>query len=101
MNKPKYHILVCASFRVTGEPKGICNKKGSVGLLPYLETEINDRGLNDVIVSSTGCLKYCDYGPVLVIYPEGKWYGKVGESEIDEILDGIESGKLIDKYQIP
>ena len=34
MEKPDYHILVCASFRVGGDPKGTCHKKGSVDLLP-------------------------------------------------------------------
>ncbi|OHD30997.1 MAG: ferredoxin [Spirochaetes bacterium GWD1_27_9] len=100
MNKTKHHILVCASFRVAGEPKGICNKKGAVGLLQYLETEINDRGIDDVIVSSTGCLKLCDNGPVLVVYPQGDWYGKVNEEAIDEILDAIESGKKAEKYLV-
>ncbi len=98
MEKPKHHILVCASFRVAGEAKGICNKKGAVGLLQYLETEINDRGMDSVIVSSTGCLKLCDNGPVMVVYPEGHLYVKVDENAIDEILDALEDGKACEKY---
>jgi (2Fe-2S) ferredoxin len=94
MNKIDYHLLVCASFRVQGEPKGVCHKKGSVSLLQYLETEINDRGIPGVAVSSTGCLKYCDKGPVMVVYPQGVWYQEVNESLIDTVLDGMENGKL-------
>ena len=100
MNKPKHHIFVCASFRVNGEPKGICYKKGSVNLLQYLETEINDRGIDYISVSSTSCLKYCDKGPVMIVYPEADWYGEVDESAIDEILDALESGSKADKYLI-
>jgi len=93
MDKPKHHIFVCASFRVEGEAKGMCNKKGSTGLLPYIENEILDRGL-DALISSTGCLKACDHGPVMVVYPEGYWYGRVDSEEaIDEILDALEKGK--------
>ncbi len=44
MPKPQYHILVCNSFRFQGEPQGVCNKKGAVDLLQYLEEEIINRG---------------------------------------------------------
>ena len=101
MNKPKHHIFVCASFRAGGEPKGICHKKGSTDYLGYIENEILDRGLTDVIVSSTGCLKGCDHGPVMVVYPDNVWYGNVdGEDAIDEILDALEDGEVAQSYLI-
>jgi (2Fe-2S) ferredoxin len=87
MKQPNHHIFVCASFRVTGSPQGACNKKGSVQLLQYLEEGISDRGIENVAVSTTGCLKYCEQGPVMVVYPENKWYGEVNEAKIDEALD--------------
>ncbi len=93
MNKPKYHFFVCNSFRLTGEPQGICNKKGAPGLLQYLEEEIIDRGI-DAMVSSTGCLKQCEKGPVMIIYPDNYWYGEVTEEIIDEILDALEEGRI-------
>jgi len=97
MEKPKYHILVCASFRVKGDPKGVCHKKND-GFLQYLEEEILSRGL-DAQVSATGCLKLCDNGPVMVIYPQGRWYGKVdGEEAMDAILDALEEGGVCEKY---
>ncbi|MGD9730547.1 MAG: ferredoxin [Desulfamplus sp.] len=99
MGVPKHHILVCASFRPSGELKGKCHKKGSVDFLPYLENEIIDRGLSDVIVSSTCCLKMCDQGPVMVVYPQNTWYGGVeSEDIIDEILDSLEAGTVAEKY---
>ena len=100
MDKPVTHIFVCASFRADGDPKGICHKKGSTDLLPYIENEILDRGM-DAQVSSTGCLKGCDHGPVLIVHPQGTWYGGV-ESEIivDEILDALESQGIAEAYRI-
>ncbi len=99
MGVPKHHILVCASFRPSGELKGKCHRKGSVDFLPYLENEIIDRGLSDVIVSSTCCLKMCDQGPVMVVYPQNRWYGGVeSEDIIDEILDSLEAGTVAEKY---
>jgi NADH:ubiquinone oxidoreductase subunit E len=69
MKKPDHMILVCASFRVAGDPKGVCNKKGSTGLLQYMEEEILDRGL-DCLILTTGCMKQCDDGPVMIVQPE-------------------------------
>jgi (2Fe-2S) ferredoxin len=99
MEKPKHHIFVCASFRASGEPQGVCHKKGSGSFLGYLENELLDRGLTDVVVSSSGCLKGCDHGPVMVIYPENLWYGGVESEEvIDEILDALETGQPVSRY---
>lgn len=99
MEKPEYHIFVCNSFRVTGEPQGICNKKGAIQLLPLLEEEILDRGLV-AQVSTTGCLKVCDRGPAMVIYPQNYWYGEVDEDKLTEILDALEEGKPVEEYLI-
>ena len=89
MENPEFHILVCNSFRVSGEPQGVCNKKEARNLLQTLEGEIIDRGLN-AMVSSTGCLKACEQGPVMIVYPAGWWYGQVNEEKLDQILDALE-----------
>ena len=101
MKKPGKHIFVCASFRAGGEPQGVCHKKGSLGLLQYLQEGLNDRDMNDVMVSMTGCLKVCDRGPSLVVYPDNTWYGNIsGEESIDEILDALSEGRVAEKYLI-
>jgi (2Fe-2S) ferredoxin len=100
MEKPKCHIFVCASFRASGDAKGACNKKGSTDLLPYIENEILDRGL-DAQITSTGCMKACDYGPVMVVYPQGHWYGPVESQEVvDQILDAIEDNTIAQELLI-
>ncbi len=100
MDKPEHHIFVCASFRAGGDPKGVCHKKGAVGLLPYIENEILDRGL-DAQVTSTGCMKFCDHGPVMVIHSQNTWYGNVDSEEaVDEILDALEEGEVVQRLQV-
>ena len=99
MNKPQYHFLICNSFRVNGEPQGVCNKKDAVSLLQYLEEEVLDRNL-DAMVSSTGCLKLCEKGPVMVVYPQQYWYGEIDEEKIDEILDALEEESSVEEYLI-
>jgi len=93
MKVPEHHFYVCNSFRLTGEPQGFCNKKGAKSLMQYLEEECGSRGI-DAMVTSTGCLKVCERGPVMIVQPENIWYGKVTEEVIDSILEGIENGAL-------
>lgn len=101
MKKPSHHVFVCASFRMTGEPQGVCHKKGAGQLLQYLESELSDRGLGDVVVSTTGCLKVCDRGPAMVVYPENWWFGRIDSEEaIDAVIDSIESGTPAADYVI-
>lgn len=91
--------MVCNSFRLQGEPQGVCNKKGAVNLLQCLEEAIIERGI-DAQVSSTGCLKVCDRGPAMIIYPQGWWYGEVDEDKVEEIIDALEEGKPAEDYLI-
>ncbi len=92
MPKPTYQILVCQSFRVKGDPQGVCHKKTD-GLLQYMEEEILDRGL-DVLITPTGCMKLCDNGPVMVVQPNNWWFGNIdSEKAVDAVLDSIEDGE--------
>ncbi|MDR2246452.1 MAG: (2Fe-2S) ferredoxin domain-containing protein [Treponema sp.] len=101
MTKPKHHVFVCASFRMNGTPQGVCSKGGSGQLMQYLEEELADRGLGDVAVSSTGCLKVCDRGPALVVYPENWWFGRIDSEEaINAVIDSIEKGAPQAEYSI-
>jgi (2Fe-2S) ferredoxin len=46
-------------------------------------------------------MKACDYGPVMVVQPQGLWYGKVAsEDTVDEILDALEDGEVVDSLLI-
>ena len=90
MAKPEFHIFVCNSSRTSGEPQGACHRKEAAALPQYIEDEIIDRGL-DAMVSTSSCFKMCDNGPVLVVYPQGWWYGEVDQERVDEILDALET----------
>ena len=99
MATPEKQILVCQSFRVKGDPKGICHKQTD-GFLQYIEEEILDRGLNMQVVA-TGCLKQCESGPIMVVQPENWGFkGVDSEAAIDAILDGLEDGEPPAEYLI-
>lgn len=94
---PERQIIVCQSFRVAGDKKGLCHKQTN-GFLQYIEEEILDRGL-DCLLSATTCLKQCEKGPIIVIQPENWWFGSVdSEDAIDVILDGLEDGEPPKEY---
>lgn len=97
MTKPTHHIFVCGSFRPTGA-QGVCHKKQSAALLQFFEQEASDRGLDGVMVSSTGCLKVCEQGPVVIVYPQNVWYKSVNEEAADAILDAIESNTVATEH---
>ena len=38
----------------------------------------------------------CEYGPVMVIYPDNVWYAYNNEGDIDRIIDNhLRSGKIV------
>ncbi|HWQ78227.1 MAG TPA: 2Fe-2S ferredoxin [Anaerovoracaceae bacterium] len=87
MITPKYHVFVCASARPEGS-KGFCHQKGAVSLIRKFMEEIDDRELsNDVMVTSTGCFGICAKGPVVLVYPEGTWYGNVTPDDVERIVE--------------
>lgn len=101
MEKPKHHIFVCGSARLVGENKGFCLQKGAVDIIQMFNEEIQDRCLdNEVMVTSTGCMGLCSMGPVIMIYPEQIWYGKVSEEDVEEIMDSLEKSEILDRLAI-
>jgi (2Fe-2S) ferredoxin len=52
-----------------------------------MKARAKELGLEGVRVNMAGCLDRCEFGPTLVIYPEGVWYSPKSRADIDEILD--------------
>ena len=102
MLQPKYHVLVCTSCRLNGSIKGFCANRGSVDLLQYLTEQIDDAGIgSDVMVTHTGCFGICDKGPVMVVYPEGVWYGSLDEDKIAKIVEShLSGGPPVEAFRI-
>lgn len=101
MEKPKYHIFVCSSARMNGEIKGVCAQKESIAILQALNEGIEERDLTDqVMITTTGCLGLCSMGPIVMIYPEQTWYGKVSMDDVEDILDAIENETTVERLCI-
>jgi len=102
MVSPKHHLFICTSCRINGTQKGYCFQQDSVKTLQTFLEEIDERDLSgDVMLNNTGCFGICDKGPIVVVYPEGVWYGKVTVDDVERIMDEhIEGGKVVEDLVI-
>ncbi|MBL4931569.1 MULTISPECIES: 2Fe-2S ferredoxin [Clostridium] len=102
MISPKYHIFVCASCRINGTQKGFCHSKDSVNVIQRFMEEVDERDLSsEVIITNTGCFAICDKGPIVVVYPEGTWYGGVTPDDVFDIMEEhIEGGQKVERLLI-
>ncbi|MCK8786037.1 (2Fe-2S) ferredoxin domain-containing protein [Roseomonas sp. NAR14] len=80
------HVFVCGNRRPDGHPRGSCAALGSEKLRDYMKVRAKELGLKGVRVNQSGCLDRCEFGPTLVIYPEGIWYRPHTPEDVDEIL---------------
>lgn len=102
MVSPKYHVFICTSCRINGQQSGYCYSKDSVELVQRFVEEIDDYELSgDVMVTNTGCFGICDKGPVVVVYPQGVWYGNVSADDVEEIVEShFENGEVVERLVI-
>ena len=81
------HVFVCCNRRPDGHKRGSCAANGSEDLRDYMKARAKELGLAGVRVNQAGCLDRCEFGPTLVIYPEGVWYSPKTRGDVDEILE--------------
>jgi len=85
--KFKKHIFICTNERPAGG-KESCGEIRGMELVTLFKELINEHKLNvDVRAQKTGCLDVCAFGPAMVVYPEGVFYGKVTPNDVKEIVD--------------
>ena len=81
----RFHVFVCDQQKPEGVPG--CCARGSVAVIEALRREINARGLeDDVQVPTCGSLGLCEWGPNMIVYPEGVWYAGVTPADVPEIV---------------
>jgi (2Fe-2S) ferredoxin len=112
------HVFCCTNRRPEGHKRGCCASKGSEELRNYMKTRAREMGLDRAVavapqdaeqsrapkvrINGAGCLDRCEYGPAIVIYPEGVWYSPQNKADIDEILvTHIQQGKRVERLLMP
>jgi (2Fe-2S) ferredoxin len=95
------HIFVCCNRRPDGHRRGSCAASGSEALRNYMKSKAKEMGLGRVRVNSAGCLDRCEFGPAMVIYPEGVWYRAETNEDIDEILQAhLRDGGRVERLML-
>ena len=95
------HVFVCTNVRPPGHKRGCCAEKGSEKLRDYMKVRAKELGIAATRINSAGCLDRCEFGPTMVVYPEGVWYRFDEISDIDEILEThVIAGKRVERLML-
>ncbi len=102
MPRFRHHVFVCENVRPPDDPRGSCGAKGSRALRDALKAELRRRGLKGVVrANASGCLDACPFGPTVVVYPGGVWYGGVTPADIPEIVEShLVGGRPVERLLI-
>lgn len=85
--KYEKHIFICTNQRPPGDKKS-CGEACGLSYVKEFKKILKDKNLlGKVRAQRAGCLDACDYGPSMVIYPEGVFYGGVSLNDIPEIIE--------------
>ena len=92
------HVFLCIG-------ESCCSKEQGEHAWKALKDQLKERGLslstgaNACYRTKAGCLRVCTGGPILVVYPEGNWYGGMTADRIPEFIERqIVRGEPIEEW---
>lgn len=80
MSLVRSQVMVCGG---TG-----CTSSDSNKIIDRFNTELTKHAMNlEVKIVRTGCFGLCELGPIVIVYPEGTFYTRVTEQNVEEIVE--------------
>lgn len=91
LKKITHHVLVCVHKH--------CLKQGGREAGRELKRALKEHALDGrVMVTAVDCLDQCGDGPVMVVYPDGAWYGDVDDKAARQIAEQhIGEGRIVER----
>lgn len=84
--KYKKHVFICTNDKPA--PKKCCGSEKGMELVEAFKASLTEKGLQkEIRAQKSGCLDVCAFGPGLVVYPEGVFYGNVKPEDVEEIVN--------------
>lgn len=88
------HIFVCTNQR-SGHERLSCGEAHGLELVAEFKKHLKDLKINlKTRANKSGCLGICDFGPTVVIYPEGTFYVGVKKADVKEIIESHVINKI-------
>lgn len=97
----KKHIFICTNQRAPGA-RVCCGEEHGSALTAEFKKIMNSKGMTaDMRAQRTGCCELCEQGPIVVVYPEGVFYGNVQLADVDEIIsEHLENDRVVERLKI-
>ena len=90
------HIFVCTTVG-----RHHCAGQGSEKILQHLRDRLETLEITHVRTTRMGCNQQHHQGPIMIVYPEGIWYGSLRIEDVDRIIDQhLLGGQPVTELQI-
>lgn len=81
-----FHVFVCVNER-KGNERRSCGETHGLELVAEFKKQLKDLKLPVKLrANKSGCLGICDFGPTVVIYPQGTFYVDVKKDDVKDII---------------